>query len=197
MKKLANTEVTIDKVLSERWSPRAFEPNFLIDEESIKSLMEAARWAPSCFGDQPWRFVLFEKSDATYWTKALNCLSVGNQNWAMDSSLLIAVCAHQYFDHNNELNRWAQYDTGAAAENICLQATSLGLKAHQMGGFDALKTKVLAAIPDDYDVMSFIAIGKSLQEIEYNDEQRERETAPRKRKPLEELYFINKWQDNS
>ena len=107
------------------------------------------------------------------------------------------VCAHQYFDHNNELNRWAQYDTGAAAENICLQATSLGLKAHQMGGFDALKTKVLAAIPDDYDVMSFIAIGKSLQEIEYNDEQREREAAPRKRKPLEELYFINKWQDNS
>ena len=89
MKKLANTEVQIDKLISERWSPRAFDPNFLINDKSIKSLMEAARWAPSCFGDQPWRFILFEKSDATFWTKALNCLSVGNQNWAMDSSLLI------------------------------------------------------------------------------------------------------------
>ena len=197
MKKLANTEVEIDRLLSERWSPRAFDPNFLIDDESIKSLMEAARWAPSCFGDQPWRFVLFKKSDATFWTKALNCLSVGNQNWAMDSSLLIAVCAHQNFEHNNESNRWAQYDTGAAAENICLQSTSLGLKAHQMGGFDSLKTKLLAAIPDDYDVMSFIAIGKCLEESEYNDEQRKKEMAPRKRKALKELYFINKWQDNS
>ena len=197
MKKLANTEVQIDKLISERWSPRAFDPNFLINDKSIKSLMEAARWAPSCFGDQPWRFILFEKSDATFWTKALNCLSVGNQTWAMDSSLLIAVCAHQNFEHNNESNRWAQYDTGAAAENICLQSTSLGLKAHQMGGFDSLKTKLLAAIPDDYDVMSFIAIGKSLEESEYNDEQRKREMAPRKRKALKELYFINKWQDNS
>lgn len=194
MKKIANTEVEINALLSQRWSPRAFDSGYIMNEIEIKSLLEAARWAPSCYGDQPWKFIIFNKSNATAWTGALNCLSIGNQDWAMNASLLIVVCAHQVFNHNGELNRWGQYDSGAAAENICLQATSLNLHAHQMGGFNESKTKVLAKIPSEYDVMSFIAIGKCLKENEYNDEQVKRERMPRKRNALEEIYFINEWE---
>ena len=139
MKKIAATEVPINEVIAQRWSPRAFDSSYMITEDEIKSLFEAARWAPSCYGDQPWQFVLFNKVDATAWTSALNCLSVGNQNWAMDASIFIVVCANKNFNHNSEPTRWAHYDTGAAAENICLQATSIGLSAHQMGGFDQKK----------------------------------------------------------
>jgi len=89
MKKLADTEVDIAPLIAERWSPRVFDPDFMMDDNSVKSILEAARWAPSCFGDQPWKFVVFHKKDALSWVKALNCLSVGNQNWAMDTSLLI------------------------------------------------------------------------------------------------------------
>jgi nitroreductase len=193
MKKLAGTEVAINKLLAERWSPRAFNPEFIIDNNSLLSLLEAARWAPSCYGDQPWRFVIFQKHDITSWVGALNCLSVGNQNWAMDSSILIVVCANKVFDHNKEPNRWAQYDAGASAENICLQAVNLGLSTHQMGGFDEEKIRNLSSIPEQFDILSVMAVGKALEESDFTEEQRIKEQLPRKRKALNEIYFNNKW----
>ena len=193
MKKLADTEVAINKILAERWSPRAFNPEFIIDTNSLLSLLEAARWAPSCYGDQPWRFVIFQKCDITSWVGALNCLSIGNQNWAMDASILIVVCANKVFGHNKEPNRWAQYDTGASAENICLQAVSLGLSTHQMGGFDEEKIRNLSNIPEQFDILSVMAVGEALKEGAFTEEQRIKEQLPRKRKALNEIYFNNKW----
>ncbi|MBT4571132.1 MAG: nitroreductase family protein [Nitrosomonadales bacterium] len=193
MKKLADTEVQIAPLIAERWSPRVFDPEFIMDENSVKSLLEAARWAPSCFGDQPWKFVIFHKKDASMWAKALNCLSVGNQNWAMDTSLLICVCANKNFKHNDNENKWAKYDSGAASENICLQSTYLGLAAHQMGGFDSDKIRNLANIPVEFDVVSFIAVGKPLAEDLLSNEQHEAEGAKRKRLKLSEIYFENEW----
>ena len=193
MKKLAETEVQIAPLIAERWSPRVFDPEFIMDENIVKSILEAARWAPSCFGDQPWKFVIFHKKDASQWVKALNCLSVGNQNWAMDTSLLIAVYANKNFKHNNNENKWSHYDTGAASENICLQSTYLGLAAHQMGGFDSDKIRNLANIPVEFDVMSFIAIGKPLAKNLMTNEQVEAEGTARKRLKLNEIYFENKW----
>jgi len=193
MKKLADTEVDISPLIAERWSPRVFDPDFMMDDNSVKSILEAARWAPSCFGDQPWKFVIFHKKDALSWVKALNCLSVGNQNWAMDTSLLICVCANKNFKHNNNENKWAKYDSGAAAENICLQSTHMGLAAHQMGGFDSDKIRNLANIPVEFDVMSFIAIGKPLSKDLMSKEQLEAEATSRKRLKLNEIYYENEW----
>ncbi len=193
MKKSATTEVEINETIANRWSPRAFDPEYIMDDNAICALFEAARWAPSCFGDQPWRFILFNKSDATAFSGALNCLSVGNQDWAMDASILILVCAKKNFNHNGEANRFNQYDTGAASENICLQAQYMNLSAHQMGGFDQTKASNLAAIPEDIDILSFMAVGKILDHSKMSDSQKERETAPRKRKPLEEVYNISTW----
>ena len=193
MKKIADTEVAINKILAERWSPRAFNPEFIIDSNSLLSLLEAARWAPSCYGDQPWRFVIFQKCDITSWVGALNCLSIGNQNWAMDASILIVVCANKVFGHNKEPNRWAQYDTGASAENICLQAVSLGLSTHQMGGFDEEKIRNLSNIPEQFDILSVMAVGEALKESAFSEEQKIKEQLPRKRKAINEIYFNNKW----
>ena len=193
MKKIANTEVPINNVIAERWSPRAFDSSYLIDEESIKSLFEAARWAPSCYGDQPWKYVLFKKEDATGWSSVLNCLSIGNQDWAMDASILIVVCAHKNFNHNGEPNRWAQYDTGAASENICLQAASIGLATHQMGGFDQEKIRNLSNIPLEFDILACMVVGKNLDESKLSQVQKEKETQVRSRKPLKDIYFINEW----
>ena len=193
MKKIAATEVPINEVIAQRWSPRAFDSSYMITEDEIKSLFEAARWSPSCYGDQPWQFVLFNKVDATAWTSALNCLSVGNQNWAMDASIFIVVCANKNFNHNSEPNRWAHYDTGAAAENICLQATSIGLSAHQMGGFDQKKVRSLSNIPTEFDILACMVVGKILDESKLSKVQKDKEGQVRSRKLLEDIYFINEW----
>ena len=197
MKKPAITEQPIHSILSERWSSRAYDPDQLVSQESFLSLMEAARWSPSCMGDQPWQFITFHKKDATSWTQALNCLSVGNQNWAMDASILILACARQSFSNNEKPNRWNQYDTGAACENICLQATSLGLVAHQMGGFDVEKSRQLFQIPGQYDLMSFIAIGYPLAIEKISAEALVKEKEARKRKPLREIFYTNQWGEQS
>ena len=197
MKKPAITEQPIHSIISDRWSSRAYDPDQLVSQESFLSLMEAARWSPSCMGDQPWQFITFHKKDATSWTQALNCLSVGNQNWAMDASILILACARQSFSNNQKPNRWNQYDTGAACENICLQATSLGLVAHQMGGFDVEKSRQLFQIPGQYDLMSFIAIGYPLAVEKISAEALVKEKEARKRKPLREIFYTNQWGEQS
>ena len=197
MKKPAITEQPIHSIISDRWSSRAYDPDQLVSQESFLSLMEAARWSPSCMGDQPWQFITFHKKDATSWTQALNCLSVGNQNWAMDASILILACARQSFSSNEKPNRWNQYDTGAACENICLQATSIGLVAHQMGGFDVEKTRQLFQIPSQYDLMSFIAIGYPLAIEKISAEALVKEKEARKRKPLREIFYTNQWGEKS
>ena len=193
MKKPAITEQPIHSIISDRWSSRAYDPDQLVSQESFLSLMEAARWSPSCMGEQPWQFISFHKKDATSWTQALNCLSVGNQNWAMDASILILACARQSFSNNQKPNRWNQYDTGAACENICLQATSIGLVAHQMGGFDVEKSRQLFQIPGQYDLMSFIAIGYPLAVEKISAEALVKEKEARKRKPLREIFYTNQW----
>jgi len=193
MKKETPLDFPVDDLISQRWSSRAFDPSFFLDEKAMCSLFEAARWAPSCYGDQPWKFIAYNKQDATAWARILNCLSVGNQNWAMDASLLIVVCANTKFNHNGELYRFGQYDTGAAAENLCLQATSMGLSAHQMGGFNSEKTRELSKVPKDFDIMACIAVGRVLNEEDLSVEQKEKESVQRKRKPINEIYSINEW----
>jgi len=193
MDKKADTNFPIHELLANRWSPRSFDPEYILEDQQINSLMEAARWAPSCRGEQPWKFILFNKSDAAMFSQALNCLSVSNQDWAMDTALLVLTCTNRFYRHNQQENGYAHYDCGAAAENICLQATSMGLAAHQMGGFSKDKARELTQVPSNYDILSFVAIGKPLSLGETRDELKERESAERNRLPLEEIYSFNKF----
>jgi nitroreductase len=194
MKNLAITQVAIDPLIAARWSPRAYDASKPVSQEQIIALLEAARWAPSCFGDQPWRFVVWDKNrDAAAWQQALECLVPGNQAWAKDAPVLMLSCHDTLFSHNAKPNRWAAYDTGAAAENLCLQAASLGLMAHQMGGFDSAKTREVFAIPAQYELMAMLTVGYPGDANQLPDDLKERELAPRKRRELGDLFFSETW----
>jgi nitroreductase len=194
MQKPALTQVPIDPTLANRWSGRAYDASKLVSHEQIIALLEAARWAPSCFGDQPWRFIVWDKNtDAAAWQQAFDCLVPSNQSWVKDTPVLMLVCADTLFNHNQKPNRWGQYDTGAAAENLCLQASSLGLMAHQMGGFDADKARETFAIPAQYTPMAMLCVGYAADINTVTGDALDRETAARTRRPLSELFFSNSW----
>lgn len=194
MKNPAITQTAIHDIIAQRWSPRAYDASKPVSQTQLISLLEAARWAPSCFGDQPWRFVVCDKTtNPQAWQKAYECLVPGNQAWAQHAPVLILICASNLFTHNQKPNRWAPYDTGAAAENVCLQATALGLSAHQMGGFDATKAQAAFAVPEQFTMMAMMTVGYAAPADVLPDDLRERETAPRARRPMGELFFNGVW----
>ncbi len=194
MLKPAITQVPINETIANRWSGRAYDASKQVSHEQIIALLEAARWAPSCFGDEPWRFIVWDKNaDASAWQQGFECLVPGNQGWVKDSPMLMLVCADTLFGHNQTPNRWSQYDTGAAAENLCLQASHMGLMAHQMGGFNADKAREQFAIPAQYTPMAMICVGYAADIATGTGEALTREMVERKRKPLGELFFADSW----
>jgi len=195
MQKPAITQQAIHELLANRWSGRAYDADQSVSKEQVVSLLEAARWAPSCFGDQPWRYVVCNKADNLQaWQAAFDCLVPGNQGWAVNAPVLLLICADTLFGHNDKPNKWAAYDTGAATENLCLQATALGLMAHQMGGFDADKARATFNVPERYQILAMVTVGYQASVDTLSGEVKERELAARSRKPLEELFFNGVWQ---
>lgn len=192
--KTASTQVAVHDIIVKRWSCRAFDASKPVSREQIVSLLEAARWAPSCFGDEPWRFIVWDKnSDAAAWQKAFGCLGEWNQNWVKNAPVLLLSTANSLFRRDGSPNRWGQYDTGAAAENLCLQAVASGLMAHQMGGFDVEKTRSTFNIPEEFALMAMIAVGYQGEPEVLNDELKELELAARARTPLGAHFFEGDW----
>ncbi len=193
--KIAQTQAEIDPLLANRWSPRSIDPDRPLSGETLTSLFEAARWAPSCFNQQPWRYLVCNKfTHRKSWDQALLTLVPGNSRWARNAPVLILACADQD-SHlgNGEQNRWAAYDTGAASENLCLQASALGLAAHQMGGFDVVELRSSFAIPEGYEPLAIIAVGYPGDSESLQDWQRAKEIGPRSRLSLEEIVFSADW----
>jgi nitroreductase len=165
-----------------------------VSDEDVIALCEAARWAPSCFGDAPWRFIIWNRAtDEVQWQKAYDCLVPGNQDWAKNAPLLILAASVSTFSHNDKSNRWVGYDAGAATMSMCLQATELGLMSHQMGGFDAAKLKTTFQLPEDLQLWAMIAIGYPALPDTLNEEQLERELKARERRPLSQQFFNGAW----
>ena len=193
--KTATTSQAIHDLLARRWSPRAFDPDKAVDRETLTSLFEAGRWAPSCFNDQPWRYLVWNRlGDKTAWDKAFACLVPGNQAWVRNAPILIAAVAGSEFAHNGKPNRWGQYDTGAASENMCLQATALGLSIHQMGGFDADALEAAFQIPAGFTPMAMMAVGYPGDPETLDERYREGELAARERLPLGQTFFDGAWE---
>ncbi|HIF51266.1 MAG TPA: nitroreductase [Thiotrichaceae bacterium] len=192
--KKIETKTTINELIASRWSGRAYDAEKLVAREDIVSLMEAARWAPSCFGDQPWRFIVFDKAtNVSAWEKAMSCLVAGNLSWAKYAPLLFLACADSKVSKNGSPNRWGQYDTGAASENLCLQAASLGLMVHQMGGFDVDMTREAFEIPEQYELMAMMTVGYQLAESDIPEDMKEREYNERARNSLGDNFFDGNW----
>lgn len=196
IQKPAETEQKLSSIIAERWSGKAYDASQAINDEVITALCEAALWAPSCYGEAPWRYILCNRfKDEATWHKTLQCLSPGNQSWAINAPLLIVTASMPLFTHNGNENRWSGYDTGAASLNLCLQATALGLMSHQMGGFDADKLREVLSIPAKVNLWSVIAIGYPAPLDSLSDEMIERELKARSRRPLTEHFFENRWTD--
>ena len=134
-------------VIKKRWSPRAFADR-RVEPETLKQLLEAARWAASSFNEQPWRFILATKDEPEHYARVLDCLIEGNQAWAQHAPVLMLTVARKTFTRNGKPNRHAWHDVGLAMGNMVAQATALGLLLHQMAGILPEKARVVFAIPD-------------------------------------------------
>jgi len=148
-------------------------------------LFEAARWAPSSYNNQPWRFI-YAKRNTENWDKIYSLMVEGNKIWAKNASVLVVVVSRKDFEYNEKPARTYQFDAGSAWENLALEATSRGLATHAMQGFDYDKAKVDLEVPENFDVMAMIAIGKRGQKESLPSNLQKNEY-PTDRKPLEEI----------
>jgi nitroreductase len=192
--KPALADYPLDNEIARRWSPRIFEDSRDVEREKIMSLLEAARWAPSCFNEQPWRYLVFDGTDSEALKRARACLVEGN-SWALKAPVLMISIARDNFARNEEPNRTAQHDVGLASENLVLEAVELGLVAHQMAGFNVAQARSEFNIPEDYTVLAMIAVGYPYRgNLDDLDEKtRAKELAARSRKPVSEIAFAGTW----
>lgn len=182
----ADTRVPIHPPLARRWSPVKFDADRDLAREDLLGILEAARWAPSCYGEEPWRFIVARRGDAHRPTLE-ETLSGGN-SWARRASVLIASLAKGRLSKNDKPNRWAAHDTGISSFAMIVEATSRGLITHAMGGFDAGALVDAFGVPDEYEPMSILAVGFHDPEL---DEERltRKEGRSRERRPLQETVF--------
>jgi len=194
LRKPAQTSRPIHDLLARRWSTRAFDAAKPVTREQLTTLLEAGRWAPSCNGDEPWRYLVWDRArDPEGFQKAFDCLSDNNKKWVKNVPLLMLSCAGSNFAATGKPNRWTQHDTGAASLSIALQADVLGLAVHQMGGFDAEKARAAFGIPVEYTPMAMIAVGYQAAPDVLDEETKKKELTPRARKPLGEKFFEGGW----
>jgi nitroreductase len=178
-------------VIRDRWSPRAFSDRD-VSPADLKTVFEAASWAPSSYNEQPWRFLVGRRHSETY-KKILSVLNEFNQHWARTAPVLILDAASTKFSRNDAPNRVALYDLGAAAATLCYQATALGLHTHQMAGFDVDAARKVFGVPDDYIFGAAMALGYQGEPAVLGNEQMlAQETSPRARKPLGE-FVLSDW----
>ena len=189
-----DTQEPINDLIANRWSGRAYDPERPVEKQYIIALLEAARWAPSCYGEQPWRYLICNKTtNAHAWQHAYSCLTEGNQTWAKHAPVLILALANTIFSSHESANRWAQYDTGAASMNLCTQATALGLMVHQMGGFSIDKAMELFSIPEQFIPMAIMTVGFQLPKAQITGDMAARELSERRRNPLQTHFFDGQW----
>lgn len=174
----------VDELFLDRWSPRAMsgEP---VSEEELMTLFEAARWAPSSFNNQPWR-ILYARRDTEHWPVFLGLLVEGNRSWAKDGAALLLFVSKETFDHNSQPYPTHSFDTGAAWENLALQATLGGLVTHGMQGFDYERARTELNIPEGFRVEAMAVVGRPGDPAKLPEKTRARET-PSDRKPLSEI----------
>lgn len=148
----------ISDIFLNRWSPRAMSGQEVNDKE-LMALFEAARWAPSSYNAQPWRFI-YAKRNTKHWDTLFNLLVDFNKSWAKNAGALVVVVSKNNFDHNNQPSRTHSFDTGAAWQNLALQGSLHGLVVHGMAGFDYDRAVKELNIPAGYTVQAMVAIGK-------------------------------------
>ena len=188
----APVEFPVHELIQNRWSPRAFSDK-AVPQEVLRSLFEAARWAPSSNNEQPWAYIVATKDDAENFEKSLGALVEFNANWAKKAPVLVIAVAELAFAKNNAPNRNAQYDVGAASLQLSIEATARGLVVHQMAGFDPETAKEAYDIPQGWEPIAAMAIGYPGDASSLPEPLQSREKAPRSRKRIREFVMSGQW----
>ena len=173
----------IDPLFLDRWSPRAMSGQALSEAE-LMSLFEAARWAPSCGNYQPWRF-LYARRDTDFWSAFLDLLKPSNRDWAKRAGALVVVISRTHFDGDGRACDTHSFDSGAAWENLALQACRMRLVAHGAAGFDHERARRVLRIPAAYAVDAMLVLGHPGDKAELSESLQKREH-PSGRRPLEQ-----------
>src|SRR4051812_2280414 len=158
MTRTASTSVPLHPLLSERWSPRGFDPDHAMPDAQLTALLEAARWSASANNSQPWRFVATRRGEAGF-DRLAAVLNPGNQAWAARASALLLVVA-ETSDEDGRPRRYGLYDTGQAVAHLTTQAQAEGLSTHQMGGFDAAAAAATFGLHDRLTPVVVVAVGR-------------------------------------
>ena len=191
--KIAPATEGVLPAIHRRWSPRAFDDRD-VTVADLARLFEAARWAPSSYNEQPWRFVVGRRGTAIH-QGMVSSLIPFNQLWASKAPVLILGTAKTHFTHDDSENIYAFYDLGAATALLTVQAAALGLVTHQMGGFDHEALRHALGVPDGYLIGSVTALGYLGAPATLASERMiAQEVAPRTRKSRSEIVF-SKWGD--
>lgn len=182
------------EVISNRWSPRAFSDKSISDND-LNLLFEAARWAPSGFNLQPWRFIVCKQGTPAF-DKLISVLMEMNQTWAKTAPVVVLAASQTTIVGNDKPSRpngYAQYDLGQAVANLAVQATSMGIYVHQMAGFSKDKADEVFEIPENFNSVVTFAMGYLGEADSLPEVLAEREVLPRQRKPLSEIVFDGEW----
>lgn len=192
--KIRKVENNINPLFVNRWSPRAMSGEE-ISHDDLMGLFEAARWAPSSYNNQPWRFI-YAMRNTDHWQRLFSLLIDWNKIWAQNAAVIVAVISRKNFEFNEKPAITHQFDAGAAWENLALEATTRGLVTHGMQGFDYNEARKALQVPDSFDVMAMIAIGKLGQKENLPSDLQEREY-PSDRKSLKEIVMEGKFIERS
>lgn len=190
--KRAATEHPILQLLAERWSPYSFEDR-PVAESDLRSLFEAARWAASSYNEQPWNYLVATRDDPGEFERLLSCLLESNQAWAKAAPVLVLGVVSLRFAKNSKDNRAAVHDLGLTAGNLLVEATSRGLSVHQMIGILPDKAREVYRIPEHFEAWTAMAIGYKANSAKLPDDLKERDLAPRQRKPISGFVFTRQW----
>jgi nitroreductase len=188
--KRADTSAPLHPIIAERWSPRALDPEGVVTDEQLRSMLEAARWAASYGDTQPARYLVGRRGDETF-RRIHDVLVPGNQSWAHAAAVLmlgVAVTRNAKGDVP-----YAEYGMGLATQNLVLQAVADGLVAHQMAGFEPEAARVEFDLPESGRPMIAIAVGVLGHPSLLIERRRAREMAPRTRLGLDEIAFSGEW----
>ncbi|HVA98225.1 MAG TPA: nitroreductase family protein [Bacteroidia bacterium] len=174
--------------IKNRYSPIIFE-NKNVEDKKLALLFEAAQWAASCNNEQSWRFIYAQKNQTELYSMLFNCLVDFNKEWVVSAPILMLSIAKKTFSLNGKPNRFAAYDLGQAVSSLSIQASSMGIQIHQMGGFDAEKAKSIFNLGDDFEPLSMIAIGYPGDVQKLTGKLLERSARTRVRKNIDEIFF--------
>jgi nitroreductase len=190
--KKATTDFEILEVIAERWSPYGFDSK-TVSVDDLRSLFEAARWAASSFNEQPWRYIVATKDDADEFERMLSCLMDANQTWAKAVPVLALGIAKLNFTRNGKPNGAAIHDLGQASATLALEATARGLSVHQMKGILPDRAREQYGVPEDFEVVTAIAIGYAADPESLPPDVKKTDTTSRRRKPISEIVFGGEW----